>query len=156
MVAYRLVDGVLNLINSNKIYPAFSLMLLAIVGVVVWRLPEDDLGIAITVIINDVSVSKGEFIAFIVLNNIISMLVEFHTSREEERNVKMIKKKLDHPEVIGLMADFFDITLRLLKRNSKMQIKVISLFASKKQALEKMTGYRDELRDSIGSNVVIV
>lgn len=63
---------------------------------------------------------------------------------------------MDHSEVIELMTDFFDATSRLIKRNSRMQIKILNRFAKPKKALEKTTGYRDELRNTINSDAVVV
>ncbi len=36
-------SGVFSLLNSGKVFPAFGLLLLVIMGIVVWRLPETEL-----------------------------------------------------------------------------------------------------------------
>ncbi len=69
-VAYRLVDGVLGLLNSNKAYPAFALVLLVIIGIISWRLPESDLGWILKRIIENATTSSGTLIGFLVLTNI--------------------------------------------------------------------------------------
>lgn len=103
------------------------------------------------------------------IQDIIYLLAEYHTSPEEERKVKIIKKKLDHPEIIEIMAEFMDITRQLLERNSKMQIRLLKhinsrgskhaqdmrSISSHKAALDKVISYRDTLRGSLGNNVAI-
>lgn len=100
------------------------------------------------------------------INKIISLLIQYHTSPEEERKVRIIQKKTEHPEVIEIMAEFMDVTVSLLKRNSKMQIKMLDVIcktekkahkkelrpiASHKLALDKLTSYRDDLRGSLAA-----
>lgn len=101
------------------------------------------------------------------IQDIICLLIDYHTSPEEECKVEIIKKKLDHPEIIEIMAEFMDITGQLLERNSRMQIKLLKNFnknkhaqdmrsiSSHKAALDKVRSYRDELRGSLEAKVAL-
>lgn len=98
------------------------------------------------------------------INKIISMLINHLTSNAEERKVKIITKNIEHPEVIAVMADFMDVTVSLLERSSKMQIKLLKIcskasqrshrrdmssIVDHKKGLDKAITYRDNLRDSL-------
>lgn len=104
------------------------------------------------------------------INKIVSLLIEYHISPEEERKVKIIKKKVDHPEVLEIMAEFMETTAGLLERNSRIQMSLLKRFseksknkhliglgqiASHKVALDKVYSYRDELRHSLGTRPVM-
>lgn len=104
------------------------------------------------------------------INKIISLLIEYHTSPEEERKVRIIKKKVEHPEVLEIMAEFMEVTASLLERNSRTQIALLKRFSKKqksrhskdmgsitshKLALDKVLSYRDELRNSLEAKAVI-
>ena len=104
------------------------------------------------------------------ISKIISLLIKYHVSPEEERKVKIIKKKVDHPEVLEIMADFMETTASLLECNSRIQIALLKRFskkekskhpgnlgqiASHKAALDKVRSYRDELRSSLGNRPVM-
>ncbi len=97
------------------------------------------------------------------INKIIAMLVEYHTSPEEERKVRIIKKKIKHTEVISIMAEFMDVTSQLLERNSKMQIKFFSSFNKKastkpitshKVALDKVNARKHLLNRALSSSAL--
>lgn len=68
-VLYVLVEGILNLINNNKIYPAFGLFILSIICLIIWRLPETDLADIIKLLINEVIVGKSGLIFIIIFTN---------------------------------------------------------------------------------------
>jgi len=70
-VAFRAVDGILNLINTNRIYPLFGVLILFLIGLIVWKLPESDLGNILTVLVNEFVVDKGGMIAIILISNIL-------------------------------------------------------------------------------------
>jgi hypothetical protein len=100
------------------------------------------------------------------INKIIAMFVEYHTSPEEERKVRMIKKKIKHIEVISIMAEFMDVTSQLLERNSRMQIKLLNVFSSfnkkastkpitsHKVALDKVNAHKHLLNSVLSSNAL--
>lgn len=69
-VLYLFIEGVLNLINNNKIYPVFGLLFLSLLGLIVWRLPETELADVIKILINEFVVDKGGLIAIIVITNL--------------------------------------------------------------------------------------
>ncbi|TYT73161.1 hypothetical protein [Desulfobotulus mexicanus] len=59
------------------------------------------------------------------VSRIISSLVAYHTSSDEDKKVEIIKKSVDNPEVLEVMAEFMNTTALLLERNSKVQIKIL-------------------------------
>ncbi len=61
------------------------------------------------------------------IERIVSLLVQYHTSPEEERNVRLIKKNIKNEEVLRIMGDFMETTASLLARNSRAQIRLVSL-----------------------------
>lgn len=96
------------------------------------------------------------------INKIINVLIEYHNSSEEERRVRVIKKKVENEEVRKIMADFMSITSTLLERNSKMQIRVLrhlskmrrrknvknfSIIVNHKKAVEKVNRYKADFKD---------
>lgn len=105
------------------------------------------------------------------IHKIISFLAQYHSSPEEGRRVKIIKKKLDHPEVIEILAEFMDLTGRLLERNSGMQLRFfrsssktdesrkhaedMQPIEKHKVALDRVQSYRDELRNSLGNKLAL-
>lgn len=64
------IEGLFQLINSNKIYPVFGLIILALAGLVVWRLSASDLADIIKLLLVEVVVGKGGLIALIILTNL--------------------------------------------------------------------------------------
>ena len=60
---------------------------------------------------------------------IVEMLSEYHTSKEEERRVKILTKKVDREDVRVLMVDFMKTTYDLISRNSRAQLTLIMLAA---------------------------
>ncbi len=92
------------------------------------------------------------------INKITATLAEYHTSPEAETKVRIIKKKIKHPEVISIMAELMDVTSQLIERNSKMQIKFFSSFNKKpstnpivshKVALDKVNAHKRLLSGSL-------
>ncbi len=63
------IEGIFNLFNTNKIYPAFGLLLIYIMGLIVWRLPNEDLADIIKILVNEFIVNKGSLIAIIIITN---------------------------------------------------------------------------------------
>lgn len=64
------IEGIFNLINNNKIYPAFGLFLLSVFSLIIWRLPSSDLAEIIKILVNEVFVGKGSLILIIVFTNL--------------------------------------------------------------------------------------
>lgn len=69
-VLYIFVEGIFNLINNNKIYPAFGLMLLFLMGLTVWQLPGTELAEIVKLLINEFIISRGGLIAIIIITNL--------------------------------------------------------------------------------------
>ncbi len=65
------IEGIFNLINTNKVYPAILLILVLILGLIVWRLPGSELSEIIKLIINEVLVGKGTLFGVIISSNIV-------------------------------------------------------------------------------------
>lgn len=64
------IEGIFELINSHKIYPAFGLFILSILGLIVWRLPDTELAEIVKLLINEFIVNKGGLIGLLVLTNL--------------------------------------------------------------------------------------
>lgn len=69
-VLFLFIEGVFNLINNNKIYPVFGLLLISFLALIVWRLPDTDLGNIITILVNEVIVGKSGLISIIIFTNL--------------------------------------------------------------------------------------
>lgn len=69
-VLYLFIEGIFNLINNNKIYPVFGLLLLSLLGLIVWRLPGTELAEIVRLLINEFIVSKGGLIAITIITNV--------------------------------------------------------------------------------------
>ena len=61
------------------------------------------------------------------IERIVHLLIQYHTSSEEERNVRLIKKNIKSVEVLRITDDFMETTASLIARNSRAQIKLASL-----------------------------
>jgi len=96
------------------------------------------------------------------ISDIIKQLVAYHSSAEERRKVKIFKRKTEHPEVIAILSDLFKTTLRLLKRNSRVQFWLIRRATEKRQdvkayrsaapikyAADNLTEYQEDLAPGI-------
>jgi hypothetical protein len=59
MCARDIAAGVFSLINNGKIYPAFCLLILMLMGMVLWRVPESELGSIITLFLKSVVGTAG-------------------------------------------------------------------------------------------------
>lgn len=69
------------------------------------------------------------------INNIIRLLVEYYNSPSESKAVDMIHRKIDNEEIMKIMDEFFDITSAILKRNSWMQLRALTVILSMKNRL---------------------
>lgn len=58
---------------------------------------------------------------------ILDMLMKYHTSAEEEREVQILEKKVDSPEIADIVAQCMSITFDLIKRNSRVQLYLIMI-----------------------------
>lgn len=63
------IEGIFDLINSRQVYPAFGLVLLSIVGIVVWRLPESDLAEITKLVVGEIFGGTGGLLALLVVTN---------------------------------------------------------------------------------------
>lgn len=103
------------------------------------------------------------------IEKLMSVLIEFHTSQEEARRIKLYEKNIDNEAVLHILADFMEVTSSLLRRNSKMQIWAINIFCNlhdQKQStksipeIEKMKGRTialeniDSFKDSLNSRII--
>lgn len=69
-VLLAFINGIFELINSHKVYPAFGLLILSIFGLIVWRLPTTELAEIVKILINEFVVNKGGLIGLLVLTNL--------------------------------------------------------------------------------------
>jgi hypothetical protein len=88
-VLYRLVDGVLNLLNTNKIYPAFGLIFMSLAALIVWRIPETELAAILLIIVNEIIVSKSGIIVLFIVANVGWM---YYLNRMEKMYEKEITR----------------------------------------------------------------
>jgi hypothetical protein len=58
---------------------------------------------------------------------ILDMLMKYHTSAEEEREVQILEKKVDNQEIAAIVAECMSITFDLIRRNSRVQIFLIMI-----------------------------
>jgi len=89
------IEGIFNLINNNKIYPTLAMMLMAILGVIVWRLPETGLAEIIKSLIDQ----KGLLIFLLIVTNMgwYKLYKTMKTLYQDEINrLADIRKKLMH------------------------------------------------------------
>jgi len=69
-VLFVFIEGFFNLINNKQIYPAMGFIILTIMGLIVWRLPDNELAEIVKLLINEFIVGKGTLIALIVITNL--------------------------------------------------------------------------------------
>ena len=62
------------------------------------------------------------------VDKVVDALSKYHNSPEEEQSVEMIQRKIDDQEVLKIVVDFIVVTHSLLRRNSKAQLAIFSLF----------------------------
>ena len=91
------------------------------------------------------------------IERIVTLLIEHHTSPEEERKVRIINNRISNIEVRAIMEEFMSITSSLLYRNSRVQIKFVTLISklfgegsvkrikTPKLALQKIQDRKDAL-----------
>lgn len=63
-------SGVFSLLNSGKVFPAFGLLLLAIAGMVLWRMPESELAGLVRGLFAVIRSSTGFLFACLVVTNL--------------------------------------------------------------------------------------
>lgn len=63
------IQGVFNLINNNKIYPAFGLLLLGIAAIVVFRLPDTELAPLVKLLIESLTFTSKGLLGLLVVTN---------------------------------------------------------------------------------------
>lgn len=56
---------------------------------------------------------------------IIDVLVTYHTSSEEEQQVKLLSRRVAEKDVARIVVDYMSITYALIKRNSRVQMALI-------------------------------
>jgi len=92
------------------------------------------------------------------INKVISALIKYHNSPEEKKYVRSIQKGPVNAVLCDIMGDYLDLTHSLLLRNSKMQMKILSLIAGmnrttdfmkeRKTAIDNVGTYRDSFREA--------
>jgi len=98
-VAAMVVDGIFGLFNSNKVYPAFGVIILILVGLVLWRLPETELANLLREFLSLLGQSWGVVFATLILTNATWFLL-FRKMRalyqQEIDRLAAIRKELMH------------------------------------------------------------
>jgi len=68
---------------------------------------------------------------------VVDLLIRYHTSSEEEKEIEFLEKRVDNEEMASIIAKYMSITIELIKRNSRTQIYLIRIA---KYFLEKICG----------------
>lgn len=63
------IEGLFGLINTNKIYPAFGLAILAIATLIVWRVPATELAVLIRFSIEQISSTSSGLMGLLIISN---------------------------------------------------------------------------------------
>jgi hypothetical protein len=58
---------------------------------------------------------------------LVTMLIKYHTSTEEQRQVRALTKRIDDPAVAKIMVEYMETTMDLIKRNSRVQLFLIGV-----------------------------
>jgi hypothetical protein len=91
--------GIFGLVNSGRVFPAFGLLLLAIMGLIVWRLPESDLGHVVERFFDFLGSSVFFVIILLVLTNVLWLILFRKQKRIYENEINRlsdIRKDLFH------------------------------------------------------------
>lgn len=56
---------------------------------------------------------------------LLTILIKYHTSSEEQRHVRALTKRIDDPAVAKIMVEYMETTMDLIKRNSRVQMFMI-------------------------------
>lgn len=88
------------------------------------------------------------------IKKIARILAEYHSSSDEERKVRLLKKKVTDKAVISVVLDLMDVTYKLLERNSFMQLRYFRYLRSKNSSsnqIDRLSGTRltaiDKIKD---------
>ena len=63
-------NGIFKLINNNKIWPVLFLMLMVILVLLTWKLPEEEVAPTIALVIREFVVGKGVFWLSLIITNL--------------------------------------------------------------------------------------
>lgn len=99
------------------------------------------------------------------IEKLMSVLIQFHTSQEEAKTIKLYEKNIDNDAVLQILVEFMGITSSLIRRNSRMQIWAINIFYDIHKTvtvpeIEKMKGRTvalkniDAFKNSLNSRIV--
>lgn len=78
------------LLNSGKIFPAFGLVILALMGLIAWRLPEKDLTVIVLQILGLVNSSTGLLVGIIIASNFVWAWLYWTRNRLYERELNRL------------------------------------------------------------------
>lgn len=59
------------------------------------------------------------------LFRIVEVLANYHLSSKEEKQIKMLSKKIEDKEVVKIVVGYMETTYDLINRNSKVQIALV-------------------------------
>lgn len=82
--------GFFGLVNTGRIFPAFGLLLLAIMGLIVWRLPETDLAHVIESFFDVLRSSVALAIGLLVITNIVWFILFMKQKRIYENEINRL------------------------------------------------------------------
>lgn len=79
---------------------------------------------------------------------LLQSLAEYHTSQDEARTVRVIRKRIEDPRVLRILISYFDTTRELMWRNSRSQIRFMSVVAKflRTKKSRKAAAYSPQIR----------
>lgn len=69
-VAAMLVEGCFGLVNTNKIFPLFGLLFVLLAGLIVWKLPGDELAVVIKLCFETFATSWTAMLVLLIATNV--------------------------------------------------------------------------------------
>lgn len=82
--------GIFGLLNTGRVFPAFGLLLLGIMGLVVWKLPESDLAHVVDGFFNVLRSSFALAFSLLVLSNIVWFILFMKQKRIYENEINRL------------------------------------------------------------------
>lgn len=59
--------------------------------------------------------------------HLVTMLIRHHASSEEQQQVRVLRRHIDDPEVARIMVQYMETTMDLIRRNSRVQMFLVSI-----------------------------
>lgn len=93
-VLHACVEGLFYLINSAKIYPAFGLLAVALMGMLIWKLPRTEVASILKIILNEFLVGKGMLLVILLITNLLWAYINRREKNIYARNIEAQSKTI--------------------------------------------------------------